>query len=734
MLTPELTPEQLSRRYIEKKQQEIASQIRNIEKSNPGANPIWVRELAHYGAMCEREWKFQSQYLEGPAIDRWRLWKNHLRLLIRHMATGAELPWWFRNPNRARHTALDWPTHMLHAAATDPERALDILENTTYGCRIPGYMLADIVNFLTHWSRQFSGQQLVTYSRRLARMAVAIFHRAYDGRVRLQQHTIYNLTGYLNTKGVTVLYRVLRENDNPLARPTVLKLASLLAREPRYKGMAMEITMQAIEDGSADLEDPYWQGLFTSILTLESDQANIDTNFVVADAFVRLLEHGFTPNLVTFTATIKSLTVVGQHDTARRICDILRHQNIKPDDKLFGTILHLARKSRSTTAAIEVTDEAVRQKNVDEVFLNELLFSIFDSARAESVEKKRAGDEVTSLPSFGPMLVYYARVFNLAPLQALIPLDLKLVLEMHPHPVMPGSWHTSARLFPALEMATSSFSEKRDPTAATLSIMFLAYVKTLSRPVRIISLYSYIRQRIIAGDPIATRHVEEKGSFLYDVILKALLAHPGMQRPALDIVGDMLKSATKASNVSPQPQQSIPQEQRQEEEENAMPEADGEALVTGPHPPPSVYTWTILLGGMLFYGEKESARRIEAMMREYGIVPTDVTWNTLITGYAGLQNVNGTVRALEGLEKAGYKPDVYTLRGFNRLVNKEKALFKLEERINLPKMNNKAAWAFGDDTPLQTSLGRWESFAEKRYRSEQLKSDAEEEMMQALYG
>ncbi|KAF6819575.1 pentatricopeptide repeat-containing protein [Colletotrichum sojae] len=591
---------------------------------------------------------------------------------------------------------------MLRALVTSPERALDILENTTPGCRIPGYKLIDVVSYLSRWQNQLSERQLATYSRRLVNAAMAIFDSSCDGRVRLRQHVIYNLTEQLDTEGVAALYRFLCEKGNPIAELTLLHFASRLARVQPYKELAMEIVTQAINDGIVNFLDSKWQAVFTTILFVDKGQASADNNFDPADAFVHLLERGLAPNLVTYTTLINSLAAIGQYHTAGRIYDILEEQNITPDNILFSAVLNLAKVSRSVSLAIRITQEAVRHDALDEVFLNDLLFSIFDSMDKEAREKKRAGEEAMSLPGFGPMLVYYARVFNLGPLQALIPLDLKQVLLMHPHPVMPGNWQ-AGNLFPALELATSSFSEKRDPTGATLSIMFLAYVKTLSQPVRLISLYSYLRQRVIQRDPIAVQHIEQKGSFMYDVILKALLEHPGMQRPALDIVSDMLKGATKPA---PEPEPGA----------DVSPEADEEAQAMRIHPPPSVYTWTILLGGLLFYGEKESAKRIQAMMKQHGIEPNQVTWNTLVTGYAGLQDVNGTVRALEGLEKAGYSADQYTMKGFRRLLNQEKALLKLEANMGVRSMNKKASQVFAVGVPLEASLEEWKGFAEERYR------------------
>ncbi|GKT90551.1 pentatricopeptide repeat-containing protein [Colletotrichum tofieldiae] len=240
----------------------------------------------------------------------------------------------------------------------------------------------------------------------------------------------------------------------------------------------------------------------------------------------------------------------------------------------------------------------------------------------------------------------------------------------------------------------SAVPNKLSPTGATLGIMFIAYVKSLSQPINLISLYAYFRQLISNRSPVATNFVQEKGTFVYDVVIKALCESPGMLRAALDIIGDMLKhtleersrstSAAKKSAVEAAP-----------------------ATTSSPslplHPAPSVFTWSILLHGFLFHKEKGSGERILAMMRQHSVEPNLVTWNTLVAGHAKNQDVNKTVQSLQRLEAAGYEADDYTLRAFSKLVNREAALRKMEETIDRKKRNAeaRAKLVLDADTGLQ---------------------------------
>jgi pentatricopeptide repeat protein len=69
------------------------------------------------------------------------------------------------------------------------------------------------------------------------------------------------------------------------------------------------------------------------------------------------------------------------------------------------------------------------------------------------------------------------------------------------------------------------------------------------------------------------------------------------------------------------------------------------------------------------------------MMRQHGVEPNLVTYNTLVSGYARAQRPTQTVSALTRLEEAGYQADDFTIRAFTHLGDRERALTMMEERI-----------------------------------------------------
>ncbi|WYZ41869.1 hypothetical protein EsH8_V_000764 [Colletotrichum jinshuiense] len=451
-------------------------------------------------------------------------------------------------------------------------------------------------------------------------------------------------------------------------------MASRLSKAPQHKELALQMTIEAIEEGGADLNSRQWSSLCTSILALDPQSIKTSDEFSAADAFGLLLEHGFVPNMVNYTAVIRSLCLTGQSGTAWEVFQVMRRHDIEPDTIMWSTLLDGAKRALSASTVERVVDGAIEYNAIDVPFLNDLLFSVLHFSEAETRDNKRAGPG--SVPAFGPMLHFYSKIFHLAPLQALVPVDFSRYLDASRGLEMPADWQLPRQLFPALDTAMSAVPDKLSPTGATLGIMFIAYVKSLTQPISLISLYAYFRQLISNGSPVATNFVQEKGTFVYDVIIKALCESPGMLRAALDIIGDMLKHTL---------------EERSKSDSAARHPLDEAVAVPSPlHPAPSVFTWSILLHGFMFHKEKGSGERILAMMRQHGIEPNLVTWNTLVAGHARNQDVNKTVHSLQRLEAAGHEADDYTLRAFSKLVNREAALRKMEKTIDDRKKNEEA--------------------------------------------
>ena len=103
---------------------------------------------------------------------------------------------------------------------------------------------------------------------------------------------------------------------------------------------------------------------------------------------------------------------------------------------------------------------------------------------------------------------------------------------------------------------------------------------------------------------------------------------------------------------------------------------------------PTVRTWSILAASYFRHNQRLAAEKVFSMMRERGLKPDKVTWNTMISGYSGLQDVEAAVGAVKGMQAAGHEVNSYTLKGLGKLLNRSRLLDALKRVI-------------GDEAPVQ---------------------------------
>ncbi|KAK0378749.1 pentatricopeptide repeat domain-containing protein [Colletotrichum limetticola] len=673
-----------------------------------GNADTWISELVKERKRRYLEYGYLRHRMTKKELKDFENWKNDCKRLygFASFGEGYKVPKvlsWIQDRQAVEDAIEQWPTWteeqkktkwrklMFSALWSCPDRATAILEITTRDIKPPGYAISDAIHFLAKWQSQLSKPEFTEQRTHLCNVVVTVFERLPAAYIPLRQNTIYMLTHEVELPTLIALYDCWREKDVRLHSNTLQNMARRLAVSPLHKNLALQMAIDSIPDQGVDLDSGLWASLCTSILSLKRGQIKVDDGFSAADAFVTLIEHGFAPNMVHYTAVIRSLCLTDQNEVAEEVFRVMQRHNFEPDMIMWSTLLDGGKRALSPSSIESAVIGAVEGNEIDVPFFNDLLMCLLHFC------KWTPG----VMPAFGPMLHFYSKVFHLAPLQALLPVDLSMYLEGQEGLQMPADWELARQLFPALDRAMSTVHEKMEPTSATLSIMFLAYVRSMSQPINLISLYAYLRQEILKGSPGATKLVQEKGSFMYDVLIKALCKHPGMLRAALDIVGDMLKytleERSRAADAAKQSskgrsgsrrtevketeiQQTGAQDRQAQESKVPQSEIKESEVAPAPlHPAPSVFTWSILLHG--FSKEKGSGERILAQMRQHGVEPNLVTWNTLIAGYARAQDVNKTVLSLQRLEASGHEADDFTLRAFSRLVNRELALRKMEDAL-----------------------------------------------------
>lgn len=95
---------------------------------------------------------------------------------------------------------------------------------------------------------------------------------------------------------------------------------------------------------------------------------------------------------------------------------------------------------------------------------------------------------------------------------------------------------------------------------------------------------------------------------------------------------------------------------------------------------PDVQSWSIFLHGFTRHGQLKLAEQVLDYMRDKGVEPNSVTWNQLMTGYAGEQDAEGLRDVMARAEESGHVWDEWTYGGLRRFRNSAKMQALIESR------------------------------------------------------
>jgi len=161
----------------------------------------------------------------------------------------------------------------------------------------------------------------------------------------------------------------------------------------------------------------------------------------------------------------------------------------------------------------------------------------------------------------------------------------------------------------------------------------------------VFALYERLRTHIEAGDPAIAKLAADP--YTPTIFLQAFIQHPKSLMYAARLIRDM--------------QQTLPASAGIEQSK------------------PTVQHWTIFMHGFTKHGKPALAEKILVHMRNLGLKPDNVMWNTLMTGYAKVQDAMGTVDAIRRAERAGFEWDGWTWGGLGHLRDQDSVLEELSK-------------------------------------------------------
>ncbi|KAJ9422067.1 hypothetical protein QL093DRAFT_2304195 [Fusarium oxysporum] len=567
------------------------------------------------------------QLLEAPVKPRSWPWLDHGKFLYELESTSDMRKAWHGLDIEYRKKI--WPTAMLSTLHSCPGKAVQVLESTLDP--LPqGYAILDVAHFCISNLRLNNVKIMrdrVTKADEVLELFAKLVEDLPSGHVPIRQSTLGRLGKNLPLEQAVEMLQILQKSGIKLHRNTLLHFARKLASSSAYKSKAFEL-LREIADKGHDLNSAGFASVVTTLL------------------LSRQAKNGWSTSDENIAEAV-------------RLPLLLAENGVELDKRCYTTVFRGAKaslKASNVQLALDVA-RAAKVPYVD--VLNNTLHSIFYFAEMESRERQYPSP--WTVPIFGTMLRIYAKKFDLEPLQWLLPDTLPLILSQEDvdgiEKFRSGprrEWGFRTTIVPVVNEFFERRAPRQKPNAETLAIMLRAYVKTLYRPYDLMSFYSFFKSRLEEHGTEKNwgrELVEDQGSV-------------SLLRPALQVFGDMLRGTLTSKT-------------KEEGIETTSP-TDGIQA----HPAPSLFTFTILLHGLLMRREKMLGEQMLQVMREHNLEPNDVTWNTLVKGYASMQNLSQTVGTLQDLEAAGYKPDAYTFKAFSRLKDQTRALETMEKIID----------------------------------------------------
>ncbi|KAL8728960.1 MAG: hypothetical protein Q9166_005055 [cf. Caloplaca sp. 2 TL-2023] len=323
-----------------------------------------------------------------------------------------------------------------------------------------------------------------------------------------------------------------------------------------------------------------------------------------------MLELGIRPGIPMLNAMILNAVEAYDFQTAQAIFETARIHGIRRDTITYSILLKGALQSLDESLIEKIMQMAEEDGTLPRN--NELVFSLIVTL----LQMARLNDTniVTSAHRYRVMLRIYSRYCNILPLR-----ELGIDAGRDEDVVTAGI--------------------VSEPSPKLLSVMVVSYIRLLGRPDLVKPLYhryhSYVEENHHVIAPTAET----------DHLANAFLLCLGRNKTTFKTCPMILRNM-----LEPSPTISV---------EVAK---------------PTVKTWSIVASSYFFLGQRAAGEKVIQMMREKGVDPNQVTWNTIISGYAGMQDASGVVNAMKGMESAGFEANSYTLKALARIQDRSQLL------------------------------------------------------------
>ena len=589
-----------------------------------------------------------------------------------------------------------WPELICMALDKYPDSVLKLLSATYVAPYPPNHAISDCLNFvIAHFLQKGSPDQT-----KVQKIYESVMHLLQTGprrHLHLEQMSIYLLlTNLQDAAQIMALYRALDDAQNFLHRHTLTHLAHRLSMLG-HTDMAFSVVQRLGGEGFW-FNSPNIANLCCRLLRQNGRMSNAGISDT--QIFEFMVECGMKPYAAHYNILLQNSFESGHYETGWELYDMMVNSGIEADSYTYSILLNDS-KVRMDHSALRRVIDMIRGSGMKNAHIGtDILHAVFLLNRRNISDIPT--EEGERLPTaFEKMLPVYCDYFDPRPLAEIV----------HDFPTRFG------HLVP---IDTTGSKSLISPSAHTLAVMLTGLLVNSSSQ-STIDQYNWIRHLISIENPVASALMQS--THVFNLFLMAF----GQSLKTLDwcpaIIGDMISSAKSAvpmidasDNISPKDSAALAKRRKSLKGQKTAPVISTPENSNHPldSPVPNVYTWSILLDVFMSHGQARAAEKVLTMMESRGITPNLVTWNSLVVGYARMQDIEMTVDAINRLETAGFQVDDFTLksitlvRDYRRLIegmkSKEDARLRLglEDQNRMQIMEEGLDKAFVDDEELHS--------------------------------
>ncbi|KAL8701740.1 MAG: hypothetical protein Q9201_004743 [Fulgogasparrea decipioides] len=398
-----------------------------------------------------------------------------------------------------------------------------------------------------------------------------------------------------------------------------------------------DLAMDALRSIKASPHDVHYQVVrFSCTILLRKRFDAAEWYRIQSQLATEILELGIRPNMAMLNALILNAVEAHDYQTAQAIFETARLHGIRRDTITYSILLKGAYQNLDESLVETIMQTAEADGALPR---NNQLVSCLVATILKISQNKDPG-VVSRASRYRAMCRVYARYCDTQPLREL------------------GIYVDS-------DESIDTVGSISQPSPQLLSIMILGYISLFGRHEDIQDLYHRYQ------DHIAQDHHLIASTAATDHLANAFLLRLGRNKSTF-----MMSSLVLRNMLEP-------------------PASSAVKIAR-----PTVQTWSIVAHSYFSNGQRAAGERIIQMMQEKGLRLNKVTWNTIIAGYARMQDAFAAVDAMRDMENARFPVDSYTLKALSQIKDRGRLLDALRKSATTDDENQADEQVVEDYTPV----------------------------------